>query len=316
METEGLSLEQTPIDPAKLQGAAIETRALTGILGLVNSAEFSENPDGPGGFGMAPPEVVPSPVQQKTVNRVIPRPAAPGRALIAPPAAPKVTPMAPMADRIYTTGRLRAGKDHVLTALGYTIHGFADPLYAVQEFFFGTRDKSAPGARKFLQMLGQWGRGVVNEQYPLTAARAVFTTMIRSMASQLPNPEVAWDTFGASEDIWVNALLKRIKVAEGKIAVSNCRFENEYKLLAAAGLKHYHVMCSRDTWTKRLQKTGLTPQSPEVNDYSERFAAALDADALQNIKLKPNGGKLRVIWNDPGVRSPSPRFITMAELGL
>lgn len=304
--------ELTPDKPVKIsgQGASAEISGLNNLLRSVNTPEFSQD-DGNGPF-VPPTDPIPEATQQRVLTA-----ARPLETIYAPPAEKKQLPQF-----IFTTGRLRVGKDFILKSLGYQIHGFADPLYALQKYFFGTDDKTVLGARKFLQTVGQWGRGQVDANYPLTATRATFTTIIRGLGQNGSLPKslgVDWSRFGLDPDLWLNAFLTRMNTQPeglGRHAVSNVRFNNEHEGLSNAGWTHFHVMCSPQTWAKRLKEGGgnLTPQSPEVKDFSEQLAAGLDADSLKRAKLKPQGPKLRVIWNDPGVRSPSPRFYTLNEL--
>lgn len=319
----GLVLDQQKQQNHSLAGSRAEEMALNALLGNVNTPEFSTDPEGsPGPFSAPDTDLVPSKAAQK-IARPVPRKAAPGQSLIeaAPQPAQVQRPKRQMESLIFMTGRLRRGKDHVMTKFGYNIQAFADPLYALCSYFFGQCDKKQPGVRKFLQLVGQWGRGTVNEQYPLTPTRAMFITMVRTLADSFPkNQHVSWQEFGFNENIWNDALISRANAlitheAEvNRVGVSGCRFENEYRKLEANGFTHYHVMCSAETWAKRLATVGLKPTSPEVNDYSENLAIALDNDALQSIRLKPQGPKLRVIWNDEFVKSPSPRFYTLNEL--
>lgn len=311
--------ELTPDKPVKIsrKGAATEARALKSILGVVNTPEFSVD-DGNGPF--RPPEMVADPIPTQAAQReaspaddeALPVPV--GLHYNGPVEVARQLPA-----RVFITGRLKSGKDYVLSAFGYNIHGFAEPLYALQKYFFGSDDKSLPGARKFLQTVGQYGRGQVDAQYPLTAARAAFVAVVRGLgeAGHFPKAlRVEWKKFGLSPDLWLNALIARVQDLPESVraGVSNVRFQNEYEGLSAAGWTHFHVMCSPQTWAKRLAEVGLRPDSPEVKDFSEKFAAGMDADSLQRVKLKPQGPKLRVIWNDPAVKPPSPRFYTPEEL--
>lgn len=220
-------------------------------------------------------------------------------------------------NRIFLTGKLGVGKDYVAEKLGYGIIGFADPLYELANLFFAagvtsTANKDLPGMREFLQAVGQWGRGTVNNQYPFSPTRAMFVTMIRSMASALPLG-VKWDEFGKGSDLWVNSLIIRAAGVEGPLAATNVRFENEFKLLQSEGWQHWHVMASPAAWMERLTKKSLTPSSHAVKDTSEQLAAHLDGNVTRQISQKRAGSKLRVIWNDLSP-SPSPRFYTLAEL--
>lgn len=302
-----------------LTGGASEAMVLGSLTQLINSGDLSPD-DGPSPFQVPPSEV---PAASDLVQRRRPVPSA--NPLIAPAplppapvmdaALPPEAPVTALPQFIFTTGRMKAGKDYVLAALGYPKIGLADPLYALQKHFFGTDDKSQAGARAFLQTVGQWGRGLVNAQYPLSVTRAMFTTMIRTMAKSLPFADsVQWSKFGTDDKLWIDALLHRMGTMQGPLAVSNCRFENEFNAFQTAGMIHFHVMCSAETWKKRLAEVKLTPASKEVIDTSEQMAAFLDNDVLKRIKLKPVGPKLRVIWNDPGIKPPSPRLYTLAEL--
>jgi len=219
---------------------------------------------------------------------------------------------------IFFTGRLGIGKDHCATAAGYNIVGFADPMYQLANHFFGTsvsatEGKDAPGMRTFLQTIGQWGRGDVNAEYPYTPLRAVFITMIRSLAaaSALPDSK-AWEKFGY-QDFWVDRLIAKTAAAPGRLAVTNCRFENEFTRLKNSNFQHWHIIANPNTWTARLAAKKLTPQSPECNNTSEALAKKLDANVVKLLSTERNGPKLRVIWNDPAVKCPSPRLHTIEE---
>jgi len=222
-------------------------------------------------------------------------------------------------NRLFFTGRLCAGKDYCATQTGAQIFGFADPMYYLATHFFktevtATANKDLPGMRAFLQAVGQWGRGTVNEQYPLTPARATFITMIRSLhaAGVIKGFEVDWDSFGHNENIWLDACLKRAESCEGRAAITNVRFADEFNRVRSEGWRHWHVMVSQATWRARLATRKLTPDSPAIKDTSERFAAFLDADVTKKISAQPSRNKMRVIWNDNTV-PPSPRLFTMAE---
>ena len=286
------------------RGRIAETAALGAALRLINTPEFS-NDEGDGHF--APPDPIPGTPSAPAPMRVKgppPVPAAP-----VPPPLPPAELTFPA--RIYTTGRMMAGKDYILTQLGYEIFGLADPLYKLQEFFFPGTDKSAPGARALLQTIGQWGRGQVDTKYPLTTERATFCAVIRALGARMAlGDDVAWDTFGQNENIWLDCLATRTKeLTSGRLAVSNVRFQNEASFLNAAGWQSFHVMCSQQTWAKRLKTKGLTPQSAVVSDFSEQYAIAMDAAVRKIFTSTPRGPRLRAIWNDEDVPCPSPRLI-------
>lgn len=237
---------------------------------------------------------------------------------------PPPTQPVPLGRKIFLTGRLCSGKDFVAGKIGAEIFGFADPIYALAEYLLDIKvnandGKDQPGVRKFLQTVGQWGRNEVNEQYPHTVERAMFCMMVRSLANQncLGADGVEWGQFGLSSDLWVDGLLKRVASVESNavdiIAVTNCRFPNEYKRLSEAGYQHFHCACSPPTWLARLAEKKLDAKSPVVSDLSEKLASDLNADLTKKLSAAKQGPKMRVIWNDEKVPCPSNRIYTLEE---
>ncbi len=235
-----------------------------------------------------------------------------------PTANPPAT--ASVARKIFFTGKLCAGKDFVAKSIGATVLGFADPMYVLAEYLFNVKidadNKALPGIRKTLQTIGQWGRNETNEQYPLTPERAMFCLMVRSLANQkiLANTGTDFGLFGLDQDIWVKSVFHRsLGLGPARVAVTNCRFANEYKSLTAGGFEHWHILCSPVSWTARLAQRKLTPESPELRDMSEKLAHSLDADLTKKLSAQRTGNKLRVIWSDPSVPPPSNRIYTLEE---
>lgn len=221
--------------------------------------------------------------------------------------------------RIFYTGRLCAGKDYVAHASNAAILGFADPIYSLVHFLTGVevgpeKGKDIPGIRELLQIFGQWGRGEVNLKYPWTPARALFTYFVRQVGPLIPDKSVEWANFGSDRDLWLKSLSRRLEKvgAAERIALTNVRFKNEFEFFRARGFEHYHVMCGSNTWAQRLQKRGLTPQSPAVNDLSEQLSAYMDRMTIDAISKQKSGPKLHVIWNDM-TPPPSPRLLTVSE---
>lgn len=222
------------------------------------------------------------------------------------------------ATRIMFTGRLGAGKDYLADKIGAKVIGFADPIYLLATHFFGvpvsaTQNKDLPGMRAFLQAAGNWGRGEINEQHPLTPARGLFEAAIRSQMSLLPRCSVDWSQFGRNQEIWIDSLLAAVEASDaGLIAVTNVRYENEFKALQEAGFTHYHVMLSPGTWKQRLAEKKLTPESPECRNMSEKLAAAMDADVIRKLSAAKAGARLRVVWNDSAPQL-SPRLYSTSQ---
>ena len=251
-------------------------------------------------------------------SKAAPTPAPAARAPSVPSAgAVEPTLRAPQG-RIFFTGRMKVGKDYCATAAGARAFGLAEPLYALLKVFFGTDNKDAYGAREFLQKMGQWGRGLVTADYPVTAERAALTALIRASRSLPPELCVEWMKFGSDPDLWINALLKRsepviAKEPDRRYAVTNVRFDNELKALKGAGWEHWHVMCSAETRNLRLRQAGLDPDGNAQRDTSEHISRSFDASVVKNIKQKQRGAMLRCIWSDDRVPCPSARIYTVNQ---
>lgn len=232
------------------------------------------------------------------------------------PAAPAPRPV-----KIFLTGRLGTGKDYVARAADCVILGFADPLYGVASRYFGrhinaTQGKEIPGVRPFLQTIGQWGRGEVSELYPLTTLRALFMERVREdgLAGNFGDEPIDWASYGHNPNIWLDALVARAAaLPSSRIAVTNCRFANEFERLQKEGFEHWHVMASAKTWTARLEKQGLKPESPAVKDVSEQLAAKLDASVIRQCSTQKNGPKLKCVWSDESTPAPSSRLSSVAD---
>jgi len=221
-------------------------------------------------------------------------------------------------DRIFFTGRMKAGKDYCASAAGAKVFGFAEPLYALLKIFFATSDKDAYGAREFLQCIGQWGRGTITEDYPISPARAALSALIRSAKTMPPELCVDWSKFGLDEAIWAEALLNRIspiisKEPGRRYAITGIRFENELRILKDAGWQHWHVMCSDETRNQRLRAAGLDPDGHAQQDLSERVARSFDASVRKHSQQKQRGSMLRCIWDDEKAPCPSARIYTLNQ---
>lgn len=221
--------------------------------------------------------------------------------------------------RIFYTGLIGAGKDFVAEQTEAKIFGFADPLYHLAEYFFGIsvnskQGKDIPGVRQFLQAAGQWGRGEINEQYPFTPSRACFVSMIRSLGEAGRfNPQycIDWAEYGKNKDLWLDGCNQRVEQflsenSGSRVAITNCRFSNEFKRLKELGWQHTHIMCSPETRAKRVTV------GANSKDVSEQLANFLNSDVTKRISAQPKGAKLRVIWND-SAPAPSPRLYSVAE---
>jgi hypothetical protein len=248
-------------------------------------------------------------------------------AMPTPIVAPVVPPITPISKKVYFTGRLAVGKDYVAAQIGAPIFGFADPIYYLANYFHpgaevsSTKNKDLPGMRKWLQQVGQWGRNDIDDAYPYAPARSTFCHFIRllALAGSLDRTlGVEWENFGLDPYLWSKAVLVRANayMAENpgaRVSNTNVRFKNEFDLLSGDQWEHYHVLCSPQTWLKRLAEKKMTPESPLLKDKSEHLATNLDAAITKIISKEPRGKMLKVIWNDYEVPAPSPRFFTLAQ---
>lgn len=296
--------ELQPSSEVTIQNAGhADVLALNGLLGFVNN-----------------PAVTGAEVPAGENTKVVIQPRE-----IKPAALPE-PPVMTMTDysKIFFTGRLATGKDWIADQMSAEIFGFADPIYYLASHFFGVQvdrntNKDLPGMRSWLQTVGQWGRAHVDAETPYTPARSIFISLIRSLAAHgalSKDYAVEWEKFGSDVMLWTDAVVRRADAFTtanpGKrIATTNVRFEHEFKALKEGAWTHFHVLCSPQTWQKRLASKKLTAQSKELNNVSEHLAMHLDKDVA--AKLRQPGKQMRVIWNDPEVAPPSPRVITVNQ---
>lgn len=305
-----------PMDKSNMGG---DDAALAALVGMLNNPDIT-GAEVPKGVDVsvpkvAAPSVAPLVAEANRSTGVI--------IVDDAPAAPVPARKPENTAKVFFTGGLKVGKDYLAQAANANILGFADPLYALATYFFGVKvssveGKELPGCRELLQAIGQCGRGILTPQYPMSLGRAAFVQLMRSLGTQnTPSfcPSVDWKNYGLDENLWVNACIKRVSehVAENpgdRVAITNCRFINEYKALEAAGFQPWHVMCSGPTRASRLVKAGIDLNSPVLKDISEQLAMRLDAQVTQKISQQRNGPMLHVIWNDP-TPPPSPRLHTV-----
>lgn len=285
-----------------MENTGSDMAALNSLIGLVNNPNIT---------GAEVPKTV-------TAAIVVPEPVQ----VQVPEAKPLASNAGSRSDTLFFTGRFQVGKDYVAAAAGAKIFGFADPLYQLATYCYGievtaNQNKDVPGMREMLQILGQWGRGTLNVKYPVTPARAVFVSWVRSLSASIaPESLVDWADYGRNENIWLDACLRRVAIYREanpgvRVAITNARFKNEIEVLKSTGWRHFHVMCSPNTWQTRLAKTGLTMESPTVRDISETTAMQMDSDVTQRISSNRTGKKLAVIWNDTLVPAISERLHTL-----
>jgi hypothetical protein len=217
---------------------------------------------------------------------------------------------------IALTGRARAGKDHIAKLLDLETLSIADPLYEICAHFLGSCNKDLPQHRRFLQLLGAWGRGETTKGPKTLPSKRDVTKEIRKFPQMVApktfgetKGKVDWKKFGRNAGFWLDITKARVqnmlKVArkEGKtlkLAIPNIRFTNELRAFQKLGFLHLHVVCSEKTLKDRRGK-GVNTKND--NDITEAFAKKLD--------LKMVGPQ--VIWNDPNLPPPEGRGYTIAK---
>ena len=219
--------------------------------------------------------------------------------------------MVPM--RLYGfTGLMLSGKDHVARSLGMEIIGVADPIYVLCTEWCGTSDKAVPGIRRMLQLIGQWGRGQLNEEYVWTPERALWVSQLRQRTEPLvlaggESAVMDWPQYGQVADYWVQVLRNRLQARAAlasenhRVAVTNCRFANEEELIKQLGGAMVHVACSETTRRIRMAQQGYIPTEQELRDISEQFANT----AHQSAQFK--------VWNDPEATKPDSTWLRPEE---
>lgn len=200
------------------------------------------------------------------------------------------------------TGRARAGKDHVASILELPTLSVAEPLVEITEAFLGSCDKNKPLHRRFMQLLGAWGRGEKIKSPQELPTQEDVTAMIHASPKvyapkTYQEARIDWSEFGKRPDFWLQIALAKAKKRISKdgfgtkIAVCNVRFENELIAFQRLGFLHLHIMCSDQTLEKRR---GVGIDKTNDNDITEAFAKKLD-----KTMVGP-----QVIWNDPHMPCP------------
>ena len=105
-----------------------------------------------------------------------------------------------------------------------------------------------------------------------------------------------------NDNIWVNAVEKKIKGFDGKIVVDDLRFPNEFEMLRNNGFVLIRLHVSREVQEQRLKKLYGRIEESKLNHPSETsldymmFDYVIDADVpanemLDNIRKLIGGGK-------------------------
>lgn len=222
-----------------------------------------------------------------------------------------------MITRVLLIGRIRSGKDYIAEKLGYTIAGLGSPLYTIAAYFFGSGyTKADPGYRDFLRKVGQYGRGYVDSDYPLSVERALFVSMMRREGPKIFSlSHIKWDDYGKKQTFWAESVLRSPILNSINpqwkpipLVIPDYRYEIENPLFISQGFKLFLVLCSEETRLKRIAALGESQDRnvPEDDidyqkvEYSEKYSTLLSHCALYPDKIiQDRPEKLPpVIWND------------------
>lgn len=272
-----------PLDKSNMSNDAATLRALTGMLnnpaitGAVVPKE--EKYDGPASENGQTLAVAQTPSET----------APPGALLAAQtetPPASAIQPLPKVSLRLLMTGR---NVGNVIQAIGAQEFSLDGPVLGLAKAFFGPEAATLPGGEAFLATLRAWGAGVVSTAYPLTPARAVFKTMIHSLAAPanqtlLPKG-IDWTKFGKDEGFWIDAVIRGAKAFSdanptARIVFTGITGMTEFRYFQTLGASHWHVMA----------RPGI--------GAAGQLSSNLDNDVTKQVSVKRQGPRLRCVWND------------------
>ena len=203
------------------------------------------------------------------------------------------------------SGRLRSGKDWIAEKIGCQILSIAEPMYQAADHFLGTRNKDLPYVRRFLQLVGAWGRGENPPTEEGLPTQEVVTKEFKENYAKIVDSRfhsVKWDEFGHNKNFWIDVTVSRANEETQrnpslKLAIVNARFQEEVDAFKNAGFVHFHVKCSNETRIKRIGEH----YDPKMElDVTEAFSAKMDKDLTGT----------NVLWNDD---APNPGFTLASE---
>ena len=199
--------------------------------------------------------------------------------------------------RFFFTGYNKAGKSWLAAQAQATILELDDPIKAMAVSSFGEQADIMP----FINEVFAWGEGLVNRDYPLTGARALFVDSIRNTKDSALFA-VPFAEFG-TPGFWTRSLIARALNRQGeRVIVTNVFEAGQYTALKEAGFAPVHVTCNNVT----RQARGGTGINPVLTDIVER-------DLVKQVSNTPHGSKLWAVWCDEQYPPPSPRLLTVHE---
>jgi hypothetical protein len=306
MSKNELGLDVKPARPLDRSALANDEAALRSLVGMLNNPAITgaEVPKP----GAASPAVTEGPGGETLVTESLPasdpitRPAAvPVAAVAVPPAAPAI------GLRLFFTGSLASRCAREIGAAEFSV---ALPVVKLASFFFGESlfpadgtVKGILGADNFIATIKAWGSGEISNNFPITPARAIFITLIKSLArgktKVLPEgPD--WLKFGTGEGFWIDSCVNMAAEFHNnnpyrRIAITGVTTQIELNYFKALGLTHWHVMSAPGT--------GLA---------GDNISVLLDNSCTKTVSNQKTGPKLRAVWCGAGAPI-SNRIWTMAE---
>lgn len=207
------------------------------------------------------------------------------------PAAPTVS-----LHRVFFTGRSGVGKSWLAHQMGALEFCIQDPITAVLTEQFG-EIKSVP--MDLVNLIIQWGEGVITKDIPLTATRLLFQSFAKAQFGE---------DFGKT-GFWARRLIDSALAADGPVAITTVTDAAIFNALKDAGFQHFHVMASNTTVNNRSRRATA----------NNKLAEHLDNQIIKALSLEKNGEKLKAVWCDNVVAPMSNRlfdvggFLAMAR---
>lgn len=212
--------------------------------------------------------------------------------------------------RLAMSGLLKSGKDHIAQQIGYTPVSFAEPLYRICEYVYGSCDKNNPRHRRFLQWLGQVGHGAFGDHptCPDDFHKAEMVILLRREGHAI-YPHSAWQDFGRRKDFWVSDLLERIENyhREQCVVVTNVRFRHELEPMKVGGFEHYLVVCSEATRRERYWGSPEQKYIPIPKEIDEDVSEEMARQLLNEMPEK------RIIWSDHRPMPAGKHYLTVEQ---
>lgn len=183
-------------------------------------------------------------------------------------------------------GPARAGKDYLLAHAGYKALSLADPMVDLaHRIQFGPNtggdapwDKTTPGFRRLLQTWGQWGRGHVDESYPVCAERLAWLERVRSAEYLGWRRDWRLKAVDAGRPrFWAEAAVERLLMEpEGQpVALSNLRFQADVDVVREYNIPVGLVYASAGTRRLRAVRAGDAAAPTGQYEASENLAEYL-----------------------------------------